>query len=185
MAEAAALTGQARVSIARLPMTEPRLPPISPEQPEHAASVDVLIDAAFGPGRYAKAAERLREGNHPVLGLSMVALDAEGRVRGCSRVWPIHIGRAPALLLGPFAVTQEWRGRGLGGALIEHSCQTAAAAGHGLVLLVGDLAYFEKAGFARAPSGVIMPGPVDPRRVLVRALGPGAADNLTGAVTIG
>lgn len=166
-------------------MTEPSLPPISPEQPEHARSVDALIDAAFGPGRYAKAAERLREGNHPAPGLSMVALDEEGRVLGCSRVWPIHVGETPALLLGPFAVTHEWRGRGLGMALIEHCCWTAAAAGHGLVLLVGDLAYFDKAGFIRTSAEVVMPGPVDPRRLLARALKQGAADALAGAVTVG
>ena len=166
-------------------MTEPSLPAISPERPEHAASVEALIDAAFGPGRYAKAAERLREGNHPVPELSMVALDDEGRVRGCSRVWPIHIGLTPALLLGPFAVTQEWRSRGLGVALIERCCEAAAGAGHGLVLLIGDLAYFDKVGFVRAPREVVMPSPVDPRRVLVRALRPDATESLTGPVTIG
>jgi predicted N-acetyltransferase YhbS len=166
-------------------MNDQPLPPISPEQPEHAASVDALIDAAFGPGRYTKAAERLREGNQPAPGLSMVALDDEGRVRGCSRMWPIHIGGAPALLLGPFAVTQEWRSRGLGSALIQRCCEAAEAAGHGLVLLVGDAAYFAKLGFAPVPREVTMPGPADPRRVLVRALKPGAADGLTGPVTVG
>jgi predicted N-acetyltransferase YhbS len=161
------------------------LPPLTPELPEQAPDVEGLIDAAFGPGRHAKAAERLREGNKPILSLSRVALDSE-RVVGCSRIWPIHIGETPALLLGPFAVALAWRSKGLGAALIEASCQASKEAGHALVLLVGDAPYFQRMGFHPVdPKAVTMPGPVDPRRVLVRALRDGAADNLKGPVTAG
>lgn len=161
------------------------LPAITPERPEHSEDVDALIDAAFGPGRYAKAAERLREGNEPILDLSTVALD-EGRIVGCSRIWPIHIGGKPALLLGPFAVTPEWRSKGLGGALVEQCCELARKAGHDLVLLVGDAPYFEKCGFKPVPpKSVRLPGPVNMGRVLVRELKPGAAEGLQGDVTVG
>jgi predicted N-acetyltransferase YhbS len=159
------------------------LPPLSPERPEQAPDVEALIDAAFGPGRHAKAAERLREGNKPDLTLSRVALDGD-RVVGCSRIWPIHIGETPALLLGPFAVTLPWRNKGLGAALIEASVEAAENAGHGLVLLVGDAPYFGKLGFEHA-AGVNLPGPVDKRRVLIKALKPGAAEGLSGDVTGG
>ena len=30
------------------------------ERPEHAPEIEALLDEAFGPGRYAKAAQRLR-----------------------------------------------------------------------------------------------------------------------------
>ena len=90
-------------------MADASLPPLIPERPDQASDVEALIDAAFGPGRHAKAAERLRETNAPDLSLSRVAVDAEGRIVGCSRMWPIHIGQTPALLLGPFAVAQTWR----------------------------------------------------------------------------
>ena len=46
-----------------------RLPPIDAERPEDFDAVEALIDAAFGPGRYAKSAERLREGNHQLAGV--------------------------------------------------------------------------------------------------------------------
>ncbi|MEO8812914.1 MAG: N-acetyltransferase [Caulobacteraceae bacterium] len=158
------------------------MPPIGPEEAADADAVEALIDRAFGPGRHAKAAERLREGRRPIPGLSLVAR-ADGTVVGCARLWAIAIGEAPAVLLGPFAVEAAFRARGLGAALIGAACDAAQRGGHGLVLLVGDESYFAPLGFAAEPArGVIMPGPVDRRRVLVRALRPGAAEGLAGAV---
>ena len=152
------------------------------ERPADFALAGSLIERAFGPGRYAKAAERLREGSHPLLGLSFIAWRGETAV-GCVRMWPIAIGETPALLLGPFAVEATERSAGIGAALIERACQAAEAAGHAVVLLVGDLAYFGPLGFCQTKS-VRMPGPVDPRRVLVRALAGSATDALHGDVGV-
>lgn len=163
-------------------MTMP-LPRLAPERPDDRAAVDALIERAFGPGRYAKAAERLREGREPAPDLSIVACH-KGAVVGCVRLWPIRIGDRPALLLGPFAVEAEHRGGGLGAALIERACRAASAAGHALILLVGDAAYFGPLGFSADPArAVTLPGPVDQGRVLARALRPGGDAGLFGAVT--
>jgi predicted N-acetyltransferase YhbS len=153
---------------------------LAPERPVDAPLADGLIARAFGPGRYAKAAERLREHAEPVLALSFLAW-RDGRAVGCVRLWPVAIGGTPALLLGPFAVDEAERSAGIGAALIRRACEAAAAAGHAVVLLVGDTAYFGELGFAQV-RGVTLPGPVDPRRVLARALIPGALDGLEGAV---
>ncbi len=157
------------------------LPPIVPEQPKDAPRVMALIDRAFGPGRYTKAAERLREGNRPLLDISFVAY-AGGGVVGCVRMWPIRIGETAAVLLGPFAVEDAWRSLGLGAALICQACEAAAAAGHTLVLLVGDEPYYGPLGFRHAPRAVVLPGPVDPARVLICELESGAATGLAGPV---
>ena len=147
------------------------LPPLVPEQIEDAHAVDALIERAFGPGRYAKAAERLREHNRPLLDISFTAWCGEELV-GCVRMWPILIGAEPAVLLGPFAVEPDWRSRGLGAALIERACEAAKAAGHALIFLVGDAPYFGPLGFQVVPPGCIqMPGPVDPARVMYRTFG--------------
>ena len=183
-----ALTAGTLLNYAPQPMTDTALatlPPLTPERPEQGGEVEGLIDVAFGPGRHAKAAERLREGNAPDLSLSRVAIEGD-RVVGCSRMWPIHIGETPAILLGPFAVAPTWRSKGLGAALIAAACEAAKAAGHHLVLLVGDAPYFDKLGFAPVDRrAVSLPGPVDMRRVLVRELKPGAAEGLQGPVTPG
>lgn len=155
------------------------------ERREDSPLVDALIDRAFGPGRLAKTAERLREHNAPDSELSLVAW-AGGDAVGCVRMWPIHIGSTPALLLGPFAVEDAWRSRGLGGQLAAAACAAAERAGHGAVLLVGDEPYFRKLAFTTVPAGrVVMPGPVNPSRLLWRALRPGALDHLQGPVRAG
>lgn len=146
---------------------------LGPETAADAPFVLALVVEAFGPGRFAKAAERLRETNLPSPGLSFVARQSQS-VIATVRLWPILIGETPALFLGPIAVAPACRDQGLGLNLVNHACDAATAAGHGMVLLVGDEPYFQRAGFAATPArGVIMPGPVDQNRVLLRAL----ADN--------
>jgi predicted N-acetyltransferase YhbS len=153
---------------------------LAPERPADAAAADALIARAFGPGRHAKAAERLREGGAPAAGLAFLAW-VDGRAVGTVRLWPITIGETPALLLGPIAVDGAERGAGIGAALVRRACEAASAAGHSLVLLVGDEAWFGPLGFAAtAARRIVMPGPVDQKRVLVRALAAGAADALAG-----
>jgi len=160
-------------------------PVLDREHPDDGAVVEALIDRSFGPGRYVKTAERLREGRAPRLDLSFVARDA-GAVVGCVRLYDIFVGNAPALLLGPFAVAPSHRSRGLGAALIRQACAAAKRDGHGVVLLVGDETYFAALGFEAAPAaGVVLPGPVDQKRVLALALKRGATDNLHGLVAAG
>jgi predicted N-acetyltransferase YhbS len=155
---------------------------LAPERLADGPLVEGLIARAFGPGRFAKAAERLREGRAPIRSLSFVAWKGDTAV-GCVRLWPVTIGATPAILLGPFAVDDPHRKEGLGAALIERACEAAAQAGHGLILLVGDGAYFARLGFGAEPArAVVMPGPVDQRRVLARALRLGADAQLSGGV---
>jgi predicted N-acetyltransferase YhbS len=161
----------------------PALPPLVPERPEDAPAVERLILRAFGPGRFAKSAERLREGRAAPRDVSLVAWEG-GEIVGCVRQWPVRIGDKAALLLGPFAVDPRFRSRGLGAALIAEACAVAAKAGWDLILLVGDEAYFAQLGFSAAPAAkVVLPGPVDRRRVLARALKAGADAGLEGVVS--
>lgn len=141
-------------------------PLIAPEQPGDAFGVEAVVAAAFGPGRFAKTAERLREGAFPIAGF--VAREG-ARVVGSVRLWPITIGETPAAFLGPIAVDPAHRRGGLGAQLVEACLQAADAAGLQAVLLVGDVPYFGRFGFERA-ADVTLPGPLDRRRLLVRAL---------------
>jgi predicted N-acetyltransferase YhbS len=159
----------------------PEPPPLAQERPQDAPAVDALILRAFGPGRYAKAAERLREGREPLHALSFVAWDGR-RIVGSVRQWAVEVGDTPALFLGPIAVETSHRRAGLGGALIERACEAATLAGHALIVLVGDMPLFGPHGFVPAPR-VTMPGPVDRRRVLARALKAGGDEGLEGLVS--
>jgi len=156
---------------------------LAPERPEDAPAVMALVARAFGPGRYAKVSERVREGNQMIPALSFCAFGA-GDLVGTVRLWPIEIGGSPGLFLGPIAVEAAWRKHGVGGQLVKHFIETAEAAGETFVLLVGDLGFFGPYGFAPVqPFGrIVLPSPVDPRRVLWRPLKQGGTDGVAGAV---
>ncbi|MBT8454744.1 MAG: N-acetyltransferase [Rhodobacteraceae bacterium] len=152
---------------------------LAQETSEDWWEVEALYDLCFAPGREALSSYRLRDGNDPVAGLSLVARD-DGIVIGAIRYWPVCVGGAAALLLGPVAVHPTHQGEGLGALLIEESL--ARATGWDRVMLVGDEPYYGKFGFHRL-ADVEMPPPTNPERVLGRALSPGAWDGVTGQVT--
>jgi len=153
---------------------------ILPEAPEHSAAIESLHDRGFGPGRFARTAFRLREGVAPAEGLSYVALVGTLLV-GSVRLSEIRIGGSPALLLGPLAVEPAFMNRGIGTALMATALDAARARGHGLALLVGDEPFYAKSGFAKVPRGKVrLPGPVDPDRLLICELKPGAFEGVEG-----
>ncbi len=144
------------------------------------AQIEKLDERAFGPGRYARTAFRLRESVPADLSLSFVARVGTLLV-GANRMTGILVGETPALLLGPLTVEPAFRSQGVGEKLMSHSLDAARAAGHGLVLLVGDHDYYSRVGFERVPRGKItMPGPVDPDRILSCELRPGAFEAAHG-----
>ncbi len=155
---------------------------ILPETPADAEADDRLNERTFGPGRYARTAYRIREGRGHLLSLSFIARIGTLLV-GSVRLTPITIGGAKALLLGPLTVEPPFRSRGIGRALIARALANAKDQGHRLVLLVGDAPFYERAGFKPIPKGqVTMPGPVDPERLLVHELVPGAFQGLAGMI---
>jgi predicted N-acetyltransferase YhbS len=155
---------------------------ILPETPDDASAIDRLNERTFGPGRYAKTAYRLREQVRNGLDVSFTARIGTLLV-GSVRLSPIRIGETKALLLGPLTVEPAFRERGVGQTLIERALKDAAGKGHRLVVLVGDEPYYGKCGFKRIPPGrATMPGPVDPARLLVAELAPGAFEGVSGPI---
>ena len=156
----------------------------APERREDAAAVEALIDRAFGPGRFAKAAERLREGAlaHPEWSVCAWAGD---RLAAAVRLWSARIGGRSAVFLGPIAVEGALRHHGLGAELVEQACARTRSAGEQVVILVGDSGFFGPLGFEAVPPGsVVMPGPVDAKRLLWTALSPGALESVRGALSV-
>jgi predicted N-acetyltransferase YhbS len=147
-----------------------------------AAAVEALNAECFGPGRFAKAAYRLREGVDPLPDLSFAAMDGD-ILRGSVRFWPISVGGHEELLLGPLAVQASQRGKGLGIALMQTGIEAAGKGPWRGILLVGDEPYYAKLGFSRLPPGrVSFPGPVDQHRILGLSLKGGEMLSLTGQV---
>ncbi|MBV8568651.1 MAG: N-acetyltransferase [Methylobacteriaceae bacterium] len=155
---------------------------ITPESAADSQAIEKLNDRAFGPGRFARTAYRLRERVLPDLALSFVARVGTFLV-GSNRLTPVLCGGTQGLLLGPLAVDPAFRSRGIGEALVERSLAAAREAGHKLVILVGDEPYYARMGFRRVPVGRLsLPGPVDLQRLLYCELFPGAFEGVSGAV---
>jgi len=152
------------------------------EQPDDAEAIERLNARTFGPGRFAKSAYRLREEVAHIPELSFTARVGTLMV-GSVRLSPIVIGATKALLLGPLTIEPPFRDRGIGRKLIDRALDEAKQKGHRLVVLVGDEPYYGRAGFKPADKGRIsMPGPVDPARLLIAELEPGAFEGVSGAV---
>jgi predicted N-acetyltransferase YhbS len=155
---------------------------ILPETPDDGPAIERLHERTFGPGRYAKTAYRLREDVAHSRDLSFTARIGTLLV-GSVQLSPVRIGETKALLLGPLTVEPTFRERGVGQALIERALEAAHTQGHRLVILVGDEPYYGKCGFKRIPPGrAVMPGPVDPARLLVAELSAGAFDGVSGPI---
>lgn len=156
---------------------------IRPERPADAEPIERLHERAFGPGRFARTAFRLREGAPHLADLSFTALVSTLLV-GSVRVSAVSAGGRPALALGPLAVDPAFEGRGIGAALMTRALDGARGGGHALVLLVGDAPYYARFGFRPVPPGLLtLPGPADPARFLANELLEGALEAARGAVT--
>ena len=147
------------------------------------ASREELLDTAFGPGRFAKSSERLRESRVPARGLAFTAVDGRCLV-GTVRLWSVTAGNARGcLLLGPLAVASDVRSRGVGADLMWRALRDAEKLGYRAVLLVGDPAYYQRFGFSAENTGALrMPGPYDRERLLACEFTTGALDGARGMI---
>lgn len=160
---------------------------IEPGSAPLRAPLSALLDAAFGVDRHLKTAYRLRDGVAEIEDLWFVAL-SRGVLKASIQYWPVTVAGedcavVPALLLGPIAVCEDLRGKGIGQALIETSLAVAALNGHHQVILVGDAPYYTRVGFStRNTQGLSLPGPFDPARLLSRQIREGAALPQSGQI---
>ncbi len=161
---------------------------IRPESPLDDAAIERLHDRAFGPGRYARTAFRLREGQGADTSRFCTSRFCFSALVGTLLVGSVRqsqvmAGAVPALMLGPLTVDPSFEGVGLGSALVRQALDSARSGGETLVLLVGDAPYYARFGFGIVPVGQLMlPGPVDQRRLLAVELVDGAFAGARGMV---
>jgi predicted N-acetyltransferase YhbS len=166
--------------------------PFDYSNPELVDQSEALLDRAFGIGRRTKTSYRFREGEQPVEGLSYAVFKTEdggaANVRNLCAVlsyWHLRIGEAghKAIMLGPLAVEPHLQGKGFGRDLMKYTLPKARELGHKLVFLVGDEPYYAPFGFSRVPDGrLLLPGYVDPARLLFCELVACAFDGMDGLV---
>jgi predicted N-acetyltransferase YhbS len=158
---------------------------IRPASPDDSAEIAALHERAMGPGRFARTAYRVREGAARAFSPFCRVCLIDGRLVAAVRFTEATIGgREGALLLGPLAVDPDFANRGYGRGLVAAALADARAAGIALAVLVGDEPYYARLGFRRVPHGrIVLPGPVDPDRLLAAELAPGALAAFSGRLT--
>lgn len=153
------------------------------EVPADTAWISHLHALAFGPGRFARAAFRVREQLAIDPDLSMVA-EIEGKP--VSSVWmtPISLSGENGYLLGPLATDPAYRSKGAGKLLVRLVTEKALARQNGdFVLLVGDQSYYRPLGFEPTRlRAITFPGPVDPTRILAHCRDPQQVLELSGTL---
>ena len=88
------------------------------------------------------------------------------------------------LTMGPICIAPEWKRKGYGKRLLDHSLERAAALGYGAVLFEGNIAFYGKSGFDYASRFGIryhdLPEDADASFFLCKELIPGYLDGITG-----
>lgn len=153
------------------------------ETPDDIGWIERLHASAFGPGRFARTAFRVREAFGRDKNLSLVAQFCGKPV---ASVWmtPISLSKENGYLLGPLATDPLFRNKGAGRLLVRKASKLALAQKSAeFVLLVGDAPYYEPLGYMATIAGnIIFPGPVDPMRILVHCRDKEHASEIKGSI---
>lgn len=146
------------------------------ERPADVPAVRAVVAAAFPtPDGAAEPIEvglleRLREDPAWLPRFSLVA-EATGVLVGHVVATRGHVGRQPALGLGPLAVRPDHQGRGVGTTLVHALVAAAEARDETLVALLGEPAFYGRCGFRPSTEhGVDPPDPAWDGYFQVRAL---------------
>ncbi|MBD8556500.1 N-acetyltransferase [Rhizobium sp. CFBP 8762] len=152
------------------------------EDASHDTAIEDINREAFGPGRFAKTAARIREQGPHDRQLSFICAD-DGETIASVRMTPVLAGCVNAHLLGPLAVRPSHQGRGIGRELVRIAVEAARRKGSEGVILVGDPPYYQPLGFEPVPYGaLVFPGPVNPARVLVVPMGDEIPARIAGTI---
>ena len=132
-----------------------------------ADTLNALLDDAFGADRRVRTAYLLRKGMAAIDHLSFGVLDDDALVASI-QCWPVRVGMANLVLVGPVAVASHRQNEGLGTQLMQLTLNAATPRDAPMVM-IGDPEYYGRFGFeAKGTSGWTLPGPWEPRRLLLR-----------------
>lgn len=150
-----------------------RIVPLAQIAPDQ---VEALLDRAFGPGRHARTAYRVRVGTQALADLSFAALGDNGELLGSIQCWPVALAcdggdRVAMVMVGPVAVEPAVQQGGIGRMLMRHMLDAADRAPESLpLMLIGDPEYYGRFfDFDAAKTGGWrLPGPFEAHRLLAR-----------------
>ncbi|WP_428951011.1 GNAT family N-acetyltransferase [Streptomyces sp. cg35] len=132
--------------------------PTRPETDGDREAVHAVSAAAFPTAAEADLVDALRADRGAWLeGLSYVAEAPDGTVAAYALITRCTVDGAPAAALAPVAVLPEYQRVGAGSAVVRAVLEAARAHGEGIVLVLGDPAYYPRFGFTPASAYGIRP----------------------------
>lgn len=148
----------------------------------HHDAIELINAEAFGPGRFTKSSQRIREQGPHDRSLSFICAD-RGETIASVRMTPIRAGGVNGHLLGPLAVRPSHKNMGIGRELVRIAIEAARRKGSEAVILVGDPPYYAPLGFQKvAYNALTFPAPTDPGRILVVPMADGVHERLKGEI---
>ena len=136
---------------------------IRPADIEDRSDMDRLILMTFGPGRYARTAERFREDPSRCPGPQLVAYRGNMLVGLVVTHWVCDDLGQKGLFLGPLAVRQVEQRKGTGAQLMNAVIQMQH--GH-WIILIGQMSFYSRLGFQQLPHSLELPTPTAPEKIL-------------------
>lgn len=157
---------------------------IRPEEPADIPAIRRVNELAFGQPGEANLVDSLRHAG--ALTLSLVAVDGT-EIVGHIAFSPVAITAGDAVTdalgLAPMAVQPARQKTGVGGRLIADALALCGKTEYGLVVVLGDPAYYRRFGFITSkPHGIEWEHEVPAEVFMVKELRDGALDGVTGIV---
>jgi predicted N-acetyltransferase YhbS len=130
-------------------------------------ALNALLDDAFGTDRHMRTAYLLRKGMAAIDHLSFGILE-DSALLASIQCWPVRVDHAVLILVGPVAVARHRQNEGLGTQLMQLMLNAITPQDAPMVM-IGDPEYYGRFGFgADGTAGWTLPGPWEPRRLLLR-----------------
>lgn len=121
---------------------------IHPERPGDAAAIHAVHAACFPTDLESRLVDLLRGAGR--LSVSLVA-EVGGAIVGHVAFSPVRAGSgAVGVGLGPVAVTEPHRRRGIAAGMVKAGLEACRAAGFGWAVVMGEPAYYSRFGFRPA-----------------------------------
>lgn len=162
---------------------------IQPETPEDRSAIYSINAAAFGQENESRLIDLLRDSEHFIPELSLVARADNGPVGHILFTRLVIEGpepegvKYPTLALAPMAVLPSLQQSGIGSQLVREGLKRAVELGYGSVIVLGHPQYYPKFGFAPASRwGIRTTYEVPDEAFMAIELKPGALEGRAGTV---
>lgn len=137
---------------------------------EHSDHEEILIEKLRQEPQYIPDLDIVAEENNQLVGYVMLTL--------------IDIGSYnKALCLGPIAVAENQRGKGIGANLIEYAEEKALGLGYEAIHIMGYPEYYNRFGYGKASKyNIFIDFPVEDKYFLIKELKPNSLKSVEGQI---